>query len=224
MSLPDGADGARPGLGRLVWIAPAAAAAVMVALIALATLDTQKSRPKGEGVELPLTAQPQPADAALPDPALVEDSPDGKLPIIGADGRQPWQVYARRFDQADRRPRVALVIAGLGLDAEASRAAIAQLPAAVTLGFSPYAHELPNWIGAARQAGHEVLLGLPLEPADFPREDPGPGTLLTSLDPPQISRGCTRCWGAARPMRGSSPSWAIASPPSAPASSRCSTR
>jgi polysaccharide deacetylase 2 family uncharacterized protein YibQ len=185
LSLPDDAEKARPAVGRLVWIAPGAAVALMLALIALATFDTRRARPTDGGVELPLSAQPLPADAAAPDPALVEDSPDGKLPIIGPDGRQPWKVYARRFDAADRRPRVALVIAGLGLDAEASRAAIAQLPAAVTLGFSPYAHELPNWIGAARQAGHEVVLGLPLEPADFPRQDPGPGTLLTTLDPQQ---------------------------------------
>lgn len=188
MSLPDNADevqpGVRPGAGRLVWIVPGAAIALMLAIIAFATLDTKRARPPGGGVELPLAAPPQAGAAAAPDPALVADSPDGKLPIIGPDGRQPWQVYARPFDAADKRPRVALVIAGLGLDAAASRAAIA-LPAAVTLGFSPYAHELPNWIGAARAAGHEVVLGLPLEPADFPRQDPGPGTLLTTLEPQQ---------------------------------------
>jgi hypothetical protein len=185
LSLPDGTDKARPATGRLVWIVPVAAAAVMLALVALATLDTARKRPPGGGVELPLSAEPQPAAAAAADPALSEDSPEGKLPIIGRDGRQPWQVYARRFDAADKRPRVALVITGLGLDTEASRAAIAKLPGAVTLGFSPYAHELPNWIGAARQAGHEVVLGLPMEPADFPRQDPGPGTLLTTLEPQQ---------------------------------------
>jgi uncharacterized protein len=185
LSLPNGTDKARPGTGRLVWIVPAAVVAAMLAVVALATLDTGRKPPAGGEVELPLSAQPQPAAAATPDPALSEDSPDGKLPIIGRDGRQPWQVYARPFDAADKRPRVALVIAGLGLDAEASRAAIAKLPGAVTLGFSPYAHELPTWIGAARQAGHEVVLGLPMEPADFPRQDPGPGTLLTTLEPQQ---------------------------------------
>jgi len=41
------------------------------------------------------------------------------------------------------------------------------------------------WIGAARQAGHEAVLGLPMEPADFPRQDPGRDALLTSLDPQQ---------------------------------------
>ena len=35
-------------------------------------------------------------------------------------GGMPWQVYARPFDAADKRPRVAVVVTGLGLDAAAS--------------------------------------------------------------------------------------------------------
>src|SRR5690606_33980103 len=35
----------------------------------------------------------------------------------------------------------------------------------------------------ARARGHEVLLDLPMEPASFPNEDPGPQGLLTSLTP-----------------------------------------
>ena len=35
----------------------------------------------------------------------------------------------------------------------------------------------------ARQAGHEVLLQIPLEPLDYPSKDPGPHTLLTTLPP-----------------------------------------
>ena len=51
-----------------------------------------------------------------PDPGLVANSPDGPLPITGKDGRQAWQVYARPFDRNDRRPRLALIVTGLGLD------------------------------------------------------------------------------------------------------------
>lgn len=118
-----------------------------------------------------------------PDPALVESSPQGPLPIIGRDGRQPWRVYGRPFDRADPRPRVAIVITGLGLSGAASEAAIDELPGAVTLAFDPYSKRLTEWINRARAAGHEVLLGLPMEPTDYPREDPGPSTLLTSLSP-----------------------------------------
>ncbi len=34
----------------------------------------------------------------------------------------------------------------------------------------------------ARNEGHELLLQVPMEPFDYPANDPGPQTLLTSLD------------------------------------------
>src|SRR5690606_26476718 len=55
--------------------------------------------------------------------------------------------------------------------------------------FAPYGANLQNWIGKARAAGHEVLLELPMEPFGYPQNDPGPYTLLTSLQTPDnISR------------------------------------
>jgi uncharacterized protein len=156
----------------------------------------------------PKTAKPPPAPAATetpppppapappggkiaetlvpaPDPALVEETPEGQLPVIGRDGRQPWEVYARPFDRADKRPRIAVLIAGLGLDESLTRAAIAKLPGSVTLGFNPYGRQLARDVEAARHEGHEVVLGVPMEPADFPHVDPGPEALLTSLDDEQ---------------------------------------
>ena len=38
----------------------------------------------------------------------------------------------------------------------------------------------------ARMRGHELLLQLPLEPFDFPDNDPGPHTLLVSLRPAEM--------------------------------------
>lgn len=118
-----------------------------------------------------------------PDPGLTEKSGLGLLPVIGDDGRKPWLVYARGFDERDRRPRIALVIVGLGLSEASTQAAIQRLPGAVTLAFAPYAKTLDRWIPLARAAGHEVLLTLPMEPDNFPADDPGPHTLLTSLAP-----------------------------------------
>lgn len=71
---------------------------------------------------------------------------------------------------------------GLGLSGAATEAAINDLPGAVTLGFNPYAPKLDEWIGYARAAGHEAFLSLAMEPVDYPRVDPGPHTLLISLD------------------------------------------
>lgn len=116
-----------------------------------------------------------------PDPALVEKTRLGPLPRVAPDGRKPWQAYARPFDSADRRPRIAIIVSGLGLSGAATEAAIQRLPGPITLSFAPYSKGLPQWIALARAAGHEVLLDLPMEPVNFPANDPGPHTLLTSL-------------------------------------------
>jgi polysaccharide deacetylase 2 family uncharacterized protein YibQ len=105
------------------------------------------------------------------------------LPRIGDDGRLPWQVYARPFDNRDTRPRVAIVLSGLGLSGAATQAAIQGLPGGVTLAFQPFADNLEQWIRLARAAGHEVLLNLPMEPTDFPASDPGPQALFVAYAP-----------------------------------------
>jgi hypothetical protein len=118
---------------------------------------------------------------ALPDPALAERAKDGVLPMIGRDGRQPWQVYARPFDPNDKRPRVALAVANMGLSAAATDQAINGMPGGVTLVFAPFADGLKDTVARARGKGHEVLLSVPMEPEGYPRSDPGPQTLLASL-------------------------------------------
>jgi polysaccharide deacetylase 2 family uncharacterized protein YibQ len=131
----------------------------------------------------PLPEEKKVALAPAPQPDLVADGPEGPLPVIAPDGRMAWQVYARPFDLTDPKiPKIAVIIGGLGLSQAATEAAIQQLPGAVTLAFVPYARNLEGWIAQARAAGHEVLLELPMEPFDYPNNDPGPHTLLTTLD------------------------------------------
>ena len=130
----------------------------------------------------PAPAAPAVATPLTPAPAkgLVEDSPFGPLPKI--DGaREPWQVYAHPFEQTAARPRIALLISGLGMSKRATDAAISTLPPQISLAFSPYGHNLQARVDAARKAGHEVLLLAPMEPENYPKNDPGPQTLLTTL-------------------------------------------
>lgn len=122
-----------------------------------------------------------------PDPGLIEHTPLGPLPRIGADGREPWRVYARPSDPADPRPRVAIVISALGLSSAATETAIQGLPGAVTLAFQPYAEDIQRWVRLARAAGHEVMIDLPMEPLDFPVSEPGPQALFVEL-PPETNR------------------------------------
>ena len=117
--------------------------------------------------------------SGVPDPALIERD---TLPKVGDDGLLPWQAYARPFDAQDDRPRIAIIITGMGLSRASTDAAIKRLPGPVTLAFDPYAEDLDGWVARARQAGHEVLVSLPMESDEFPLRDPGPYALLTSLD------------------------------------------
>ena len=138
----------------------------------------------------PPPSEPPSASGAIvlvpaPDPELVEKSPDGPLPIVARDGRKPWIVYARPFDRSDKRPRIAIVISGLGLSKIATQDAIRDLPPNVTLSFLPYSGNAADWLAQARTVGHETLMDMPMEPLDYPRQDPGPRALLTSLEPRQ---------------------------------------
>ena len=121
--------------------------------------------------------------ASAPDQNLLEEviGLPGPLPKVGADGRLPWEVYARPFDDRDPNPRVAIIVKGLGFSRAATLAAIRKLPGEISLAFSPYARDLNDWLLRARLAGHEVFLELPMESKDFPAEDAGPLALSTNL-------------------------------------------
>jgi polysaccharide deacetylase 2 family uncharacterized protein YibQ len=123
-----------------------------------------------------------------PDPALQEPVPGNMsdlVPQIAGDGRMPMQIYAAGFDASTRRPRVGLLLAGVGLNQADSEAAIRTLPGGITLAFSPYAAEPAKLLAAARMAEHEYLLSIPMEPQGFPLNDPGSKALMTSLPPEQ---------------------------------------
>ena len=119
------------------------------------------------------------ADPLPPAPiaGLTAQGSGGLLPIIGQGGKTPAEAYARPF-VSNGRPKVGLVIGGLGLNATATRQAIENLPPEITLSFVPYSDGLQGWIDLARQNGHEVLLEAPMEPVDYPDNDPGPYTLM----------------------------------------------
>lgn len=116
-----------------------------------------------------------------PDPALIQMTALGPLPRVGDDGRLPRKVYAKPFNIGGKRPRIAIIMTGLGLSAAATESAIQGLPGSVTLAFAPHAPRLNEWILLARAAGHEVLLNIPMEPTNYPSYNPGTQTLLTTL-------------------------------------------
>lgn len=113
---------------------------------------------------------------------VVQFSRFGKLPKIGVLGQHPSEVYARPAPKFDGRPRIAIMITGLGIHHDATKIAIDGLPGQITLAFSPYGEGLQDWINRARDNGHEIILQTPMEPFDYPDNDPGPSTLLADGD------------------------------------------
>ena len=176
----------------------------------------------GSGGEEPSLGVPDPTDApaqATPEPAaptpdvpvrtasaalpkspisgMTERTPQGLLPIIASDGRVSSDVYARPFSNPAGRPTISVVMGGLGLNRRVTQAAIDELPPEVTLSFVPYSRGLQTWVDRARAAGHEVLIELPMEPYDYPNNDTGPLTLLTSASPSENARRLKALMGSA---------------------------
>jgi uncharacterized protein len=120
------------------------------------------------------------------DQRLLEKSRYGMIPVV-ADGLKPFTAYAADADRAKaaKMPAVAIVVGGLGVGAAKTTDAIMKLPPAVTLAFTPYGSDPAKLAERARAQRHEILLQIPMEPFDYPDNDPGPQTLLTTLDAEQ---------------------------------------
>ncbi len=113
----------------------------------------------------PQTAQ----QTATPQPA--ED------PILSG---LPWKANAAKYNRSETRPRIAVIVTGLGLRAKETEFALAELPQLITVAFSAYGSNLFALIEKVRGKNQEALLELPLEPVYYPGSDPGPRALFTT--------------------------------------------
>jgi polysaccharide deacetylase 2 family uncharacterized protein YibQ len=138
---------------------------------------------KRQDVVIPIT--PGDGKSGVLDERVAEAGRHGPLPKVGEDGTRPADVFAspvKAIPGKPTAPRVAIVVGGLGIGTSATADAMRKLPGPVTLAFMPYGGDLERQVARAREGGHEVLLQVPMEPFDYPDNDPGPQTLLTTLD------------------------------------------
>ena len=138
------------------------------------------SEPAAGGQEEVLPDEIHVASRAAPVPSTVERPDTSAL---------PWRRFAVATAAADGRPRIVIVIDDLGVDLKRTARAI-HLPAPLTLAFLAYAAEGHRQAAAARTAGHELLIHLPMEPVGH--EDPGPDALLTTLAPDELHARLTQ--------------------------------
>jgi uncharacterized protein len=142
----------------------------------------------GQRREVLIPATPDPLSSATKDQRFSEPSRHGLLPKIAHDGTRPSEAFARPVKPENGKgggPRIALVVGGLGVGANATADVLRKLPGPITLAFAPYGGDLERQVARARDSGHEVMLQIPMEPFDYPDNDPGPHTLLTSIDAAQ---------------------------------------
>lgn len=133
----------------------------------------------------PALSEPSAIRIASPAPDLNEPSlafPNQFLPRIGLNGRMARTVYARPPIPPDPRPRIGLVLSGVGQSEAESLDLINKLPGPVTLAVSPYSRVFATVLDAARAHGHEYLLSVPMEP-ERPQDDAGPHALLRGVSP-----------------------------------------
>jgi uncharacterized protein len=116
------------------------------------------------------------------DARLLERTRYGMIPVA-TENLKPSTAYAAQADQAKaaKLPVISIVIGGLGIGAAKTVDAITKLPGAVTLAFTPYGSDPAKLAERARAQRHEILLQIPMEPYDYPDNDPGPQTLLATL-------------------------------------------
>ncbi|MEM9682209.1 MAG: divergent polysaccharide deacetylase family protein [Pseudomonadota bacterium] len=91
----------------------------------------------------------------------------------------PWIRNAVRLPEKSRDAMIAIIIDDMGIDQKRSKAII-NLSAPLTLAFISYGYNLDKLTDAARVAGHEIMLHLPMEPLD-PEANPGPKALMTTV-------------------------------------------
>jgi hypothetical protein len=88
---------------------------------------------------------------------------------------------------AKHRPRVAIIIDDLGYDKKIA-IKFSKLNAMLTFSILPHSPHQETIAHLSKEKGFDIMLHLPMEPVEYPEVNPGPGTLLTSMTPDQLTR------------------------------------
>ncbi|HEX4191830.1 MAG TPA: divergent polysaccharide deacetylase family protein [Stellaceae bacterium] len=135
------------------------------------------------------TTNPQPSPGATSNApgtqtTMLPPRPETNTP---SGGQPAWLRFATTapVDVRDK-PRVAIVIDDLGLDRARTERAIGLAPA-VTMSFLAYSGDLPRLTEAARRAGHEMIVHVPMQPVNT-KIDMGPNGLATNQPKEEVLR------------------------------------
>jgi polysaccharide deacetylase 2 family uncharacterized protein YibQ len=154
--------------------------AVLVLLVAIAGLLThflinpeKPSKPATPAKSVPAAKQP------IAKSPTFEIYPSKEIPPVKKPVKSPTPEK--------QLPLVAIIIDDLGYDKKIARK-LSNLNAMLTFSILPYSPFQKSIARLSRDKGLGIMLHLPMEPVEYPDVNPGPGTLLTSMTPDQLTR------------------------------------
>lgn len=101
-----------------------------------------------------------------------------------------WQRNSKPVELKKDHKYIAIVIDDVGVVRRNSEAVVRELPNEVTLAFLPYGESTPHLSKEAFNAGHEIMVHMPMQPkahADGYVADPGPDALYRTLSFEEIT-------------------------------------
>jgi polysaccharide deacetylase 2 family uncharacterized protein YibQ len=145
---------------------------------------------------LPPQLAPSSTASNAPPASVTPVLPLAPMPsLLSPSGGKPaWQQFALAMPTTGGKPMIAIVIDDMGID-KADAARVISLPGPLTIAFMSYATELAAQAQAARAAGDEIWMHIPMEPLDG-EIDAGPNVLKVNLPPDEIRRRLD--WALAR--------------------------
>jgi polysaccharide deacetylase 2 family uncharacterized protein YibQ len=153
---------------------------ILVLLVASAGLLThflinpaKPSKPVAPTKSVPATRQP------IAKSPIFEIYPSKEIPPVKKPVKSPTPEK--------QLPLVAIIIDDLGYDKKIARK-LSNLNAMLTFSILPYSPFQKSIARLSRDKGLGIMLHLPMEPVEYPDVNPGPGTLLTSMTPDQLTR------------------------------------
>ncbi|PZP39561.1 MAG: hypothetical protein DI585_03760 [Pseudomonas fluorescens] len=141
---------------------------------------------------LPTETPPAPKAPAVP--PLPPKSNVSPLDVQAAPDQPVWKANAVTVPVTPGAPMLAIILDDMGGQMEASRRAVDEMPAGVTLSFFPWSRPGIGLAEEARVKGHEIMVHMPMEalPHGNLILDPGPDTLRVGMAPDQIDTLLTR--------------------------------
>lgn len=153
-----------------------------------------KPRPKTEPVAQRQEQTKPPTTRAVAANEPVEQASREREPVMGRPEDPPPRTQSAPVAQraGEARPRIAIIIDDVGHHPPSHLDNVLDMGFKVTWAILPYLkYSQENAISLHRQ-NHEIMLHMPMEPGNYPTNNPGEGALLSNFTEEQTVRAIER--------------------------------